>query len=67
MAINGFIHAQQIASEMTNMVLMPIVCKLVMGRTRVACVFLLLVLIKFFVIAAQANNKDCKFCSNADY
>ncbi|KAK9938709.1 hypothetical protein M0R45_015431 [Rubus argutus] len=43
---------------MTNMVLMPIVCKLVMGRTRVACVFLLLVLIKFFVIAAQANNKD---------
>lgn len=47
---------------MTDKVAVPIAYK-VAGRTRATNLFLLLMLIQLFVMAAEANTQDCKFCS----
>lgn len=47
---------------MTDKVVVPIAYK-VAGRTRATNLFLLLMLIQLFVMAAEANTQDCKFCS----
>lgn len=51
-------------SEMTDKALIQIFCE-VMGRARAIHAFLLLMLVQSFVIAAEANAQECKFCSTA--